>query len=135
MAAPCTRPPARPEHPPDDKRRPGKGGVGSRNEAAGQQLYPREYANHSAGSTAGWEAPTIIASGSPAPIGSAAELREFIAEHLALAVVHVEHGVDYATVASDFALGFALKAARAYLDAAEATYHDLLAHGGRNGHR
>ena len=61
----------------------------------------------------------------PAPIGSREELREFIAQHLALAVVHIEHGVDYANLGSDTALGYALRAASGYMNAAVATYSDL----------
>ena len=62
-----------------------------------------------------------------APIGTREELRQFIAEKLEDALVHINHGIDYADLGTDKALGYALRCASANLNAAVTTYVDLRA--------
>jgi hypothetical protein len=64
---------------------------------------------------------------SPASMSSRAELREFIAEHLALARIQAELGITYAEIGDDVGLDYALRRHAAYMRAVIETFRDLQA--------
>ena len=63
----------------------------------------------------------------PAPCGSTAELRAFIAETMALASVHAELAGTYATLGDDPGLEYAMRCFAASSKAALDTFADLKA--------
>src|SRR4051794_26207724 len=63
----------------------------------------------------------------PAPCGSVAELRGFIGETMALAVVHAELAGTYATLRDDRGLEYAMRCFAASSKAALDTHADLKA--------
>jgi hypothetical protein len=62
-----------------------------------------------------------------APIGSAAELRAFIGETMALAAVHANIAADYADLGDDKGLEYSLRCFAAACKSALATFADLKA--------
>jgi hypothetical protein len=69
----------------------------------------------------------------PAPAGSADELREFIAEMLAMARIQTELGQTYASIGDDIGLAYAMRSLIIYVKTAAATTNDLKAHKNRRG--
>ena len=59
------------------------------------------------------------------PIGSPEERREFIAENLGLAGIHIELAQRYALIGDDHGLNYALRRYAAYSKAALGAFADL----------
>jgi hypothetical protein len=63
----------------------------------------------------------------PAPHGTPAALREFIAEHACLAHLFLSHAIDCASIGDDFGLAVALRKHGILMQAVHDTYRELSA--------